>query len=195
MPTLTRNWNQSTIVQKIRNFEWKDSYAQYVLGGIILVVIALLITNFIASTRQPVQITENPAKQAPQTSGFNTLTTHKVEKGESVSLISLKYYGTIDMWQAIAKANNLTNPNLIVPGQTLTIPTKESAGQILDGVNSRIEGTSYAVMAGETLWNIAERAYGDGNMWTKIFDANHLHTLPNGAPLIHRGNVLIIPRE
>lgn len=195
MPTLTRNWNQQAIVQKIRNFEWKDSYAQYVLGGVILVVVALLITNFISSTRQSVQITENPTNQTPQTSGFNTLTQHKVEKGESVSLISQKYYGTIDNWKAIARANNLTNPNLIIPGQTLTIPTKESAGQILDGINSKIEGTSYTVMAGETLWNIAERAYGDGNQWTKIFEANHLNYLPNGEPLIHRGNVLIIPRE
>lgn len=44
---------------------------------------------------------------------------HTVQKGETLSAIARLYNTT---WQAIAKRNSLSNPNLIQPGQTLVIP-------------------------------------------------------------------------
>ncbi len=46
-------------------------------------------------------------------------TVHTVQAGENLYRIALKYGTTVD---AIANANNITNPNLIVVGQNLVIP-------------------------------------------------------------------------
>lgn len=51
--------------------------------------------------------------------------THTVAKGDSLSKISKQYYGRMDKWRAIYEANRATignNPDLIKPGQVLTIP-------------------------------------------------------------------------
>lgn len=53
-----------------------------------------------------------------------------------------------------------------------------------------ITGDKYTVETGDTLWDIAQRAYGDPFKWTEIAKANNLAN-PN---LIHRGNEFIIPR-
>jgi nucleoid-associated protein YgaU len=45
-----------------------------------------------------------------------------IEKGDSLYDISLKKYGTISMIEAIAKANNLQNENLIQEGETIVLP-------------------------------------------------------------------------
>ncbi|WP_235094203.1 peptidoglycan-binding protein [Streptomyces sp. A1-5] len=50
---------------------------------------------------------------------FGDARTHKVVRGETLSAIA-RTYGTT--WQAIAKANGLTDPDRITPGQTLTLP-------------------------------------------------------------------------
>ncbi len=58
------------------------------------------------------------------------------------------------------------------------------------------EGTTYTVQAGDTLWEIAEGAYGNGALWTKILEANKasIGFLPNGQQaLIQVGQTLVIP--
>ena len=50
----------------------------------------------------------------------------------------------------------------------------------------------YTVVSGDTLWGIAERFYGSGAAWPKIFDANR--AVIGGDPnLIRVGQVLCIP--
>lgn len=59
-----------------------------------------------------------------------------------------------------------------------------------------IQGTSYTVVSGDTLWEIAEGAYGDGTQWTKILEANKADVgfLVNGQQaLIVPGQVLVLP--
>ena len=46
-------------------------------------------------------------------------TTYKVKKGDTLSGIASRYGTTVS---ALAKANNIKNPNLIYAGNTLTIP-------------------------------------------------------------------------
>lgn len=53
-----------------------------------------------------------------------------------------------------------------------------------------IKGNKYVVKKGDVLWDIAERAYGDGFKWTTIAKANNLEN----PGLIFSGNELIIPR-
>jgi nucleoid-associated protein YgaU len=51
--------------------------------------------------------------------------THVVAKGESLSKIAKQYYGDGNQWQRIYDANRdqISNPDLIHPGQTLKIPS------------------------------------------------------------------------
>lgn len=48
---------------------------------------------------------------------------HVVSEGETLPIVSLRLYGTVDYWQAIASANELEYPYLIYPGQVLKVPT------------------------------------------------------------------------
>jgi nucleoid-associated protein YgaU len=50
--------------------------------------------------------------------------THTVAKGESLSKIAKKYYGDAKQWPRIFEANKDTikNPDLIFPGQVITVP-------------------------------------------------------------------------
>lgn len=47
---------------------------------------------------------------------------YTVVKGDSLWKISVAVYGTGFRWTEIAKANNLSNPNLIFTGNVLTLP-------------------------------------------------------------------------
>jgi nucleoid-associated protein YgaU len=53
-----------------------------------------------------------------------------------------------------------------------------------------ISGASYTAQAGDTLWDIAVRAYGNGEKWTEIAKANNL----TNPQIIHRGNSFTLPR-
>ncbi len=59
-----------------------------------------------------------------------------------------------------------------------------------------INGDTYTVVWGDTLWEIAEAKYGSGFEWGKVKDANleKIGTLPNGSKaLIYPGQILNLP--
>lgn len=62
------------------------------------------------------------------------------------------------------------------------------ASPVMQGAT--ITGTTYTIVAGDTLWDIACRAYGDCYAWSKVATENKLVN-PN---LIHPGNELTLPR-
>lgn len=55
---------------------------------------------------------------------------------------------------------------------------------------AKISGKTYDVVRGDTLWDIAERAYGTGDKWVDIARANNLVN----PRVIHSGNHFTIPR-
>lgn len=61
---------------------------------------------------------------------------------------------------------------------------------VTNEIDNAIEGNSYTVVHGDTLWDISVRAYGTGYKWVDIAAANDLVN-PN---LIHAGNQFVIPR-
>lgn len=52
-------------------------------------------------------------------------------------------------------------------------------------------GTTYTVVKGDCLWNIAKKFYGSGGKWGVIFNANK--DIIKNASLIYPGQVLVIP--
>ena len=73
----------------------------------------------------------------------------------------------------------------------------ELGGWVANNYNSgEIKAGNYTVKSGDTLWEIAEAAYGNGADWVKILDANKgsIDFLPNGSQaLIRTGQVLVLP--
>ena len=55
-------------------------------------------------------------------------------------------------------------------------------------------GTNYTVQQGDTLSAIAQQAYGDANLWPKIYEANKQVIGPD-PNVIHPGQVLDIPHQ
>ena len=124
-------------------------------------------------------------------SEFNNKTTYTVEKDDSLWKISQKLYGSGYNWTDIAKANNLTNPGIIVAGQQLNIPNVEP--KLITGISQvkpTISDSNYTVEKGDSLWVIAVRAYGDGYKWSEIAKDNNLSN-PN---IIEVGQILSIKR-
>jgi nucleoid-associated protein YgaU len=109
-------------------------------------------------------------------------TNYTVQQGDTLSKIAQQAYGDGNLWPKIYEANKPVigpNPNLIRPGEVLRIPI--------------LPGTNYTVQQGDTLSKIAQQAYGDGNLWPKIYEANKPVIGPN-PDLIRPGEVLRIPQ-
>ena len=197
--------NKNRTLKRVRvRFAWKEQYSGLVFVAIVAAVVGLLIFNFVS--RKPTPTVEAPQGAEQQTkpvegkeAEVKLPTVHTVTKGESLTRLSLKFYQKADLWPSIAKENNLTNPSIINPGDKLNIPAAQDAAKvkfsdIIKKSTEPVTGTTYQVNLGDTLWDIAVRAYGTGFDWVKIDQANNLGRLPNGVPLIHSGNVLVIPR-
>jgi len=105
--------------------------------------------------------------------------THTVQRGDTLYGIARRY--SVNLWD-IVTANGIVNPNLIYPGQQLTIPGGTSPAPS----NTTTNGTVHVVQRGETLTRIALR-YGV-SIWT-IVSANSIAN-PN---LIYPGQQLTIP--
>jgi nucleoid-associated protein YgaU len=167
---------------------WQDNYAGLILGAIIVVILGLLVANFFSKRNQEIGNGANTS-QAQEQQAENP-TQYKVESGDSLSKISEKLYGSQDMWPILARVNNIANPSLIYAGNNLEIPSKEKAAEI----KTQMTQTTYQVQAGDTLFKIAEKMYGDGSKWVLLDKANNVGRLPNGNPLIFAGNTLTVPR-
>lgn len=130
--------------------------------------------------------------------------TYTIMPGDDLWSIAVKTYGDGYRWTELAKANNLTDPGLIHVGNKLVvlsdnstvISTLRPADTLIqpevpgESSGQRITGDKYVIVAGDDLWDIAVRAYGDGYKWVEIARINNISE-PN---LIFSGNTLKIPR-
>ena len=146
--------------------------------------------------------------------------THHVEKGETLSDISTKYYGTVKKVNLIVEANRdkIPDPNRIRFGVRLVIPdvpeevvasgsgstgsgsTGSSSGNIQPAAGNEPTATpaeaattTYKVKSGDSLAKIAERFYGSQTAWPKLHALNK-STLPDPNRL-RAGMTLIVPSD
>ncbi|MGH7542978.1 MAG: LysM peptidoglycan-binding domain-containing protein [Gemmatimonadota bacterium] len=54
-------------------------------------------------------------------------------------------------------------------------------------------GNTYTVQAGDSLWKISQKLYGDGNQWRRIYEANK-DTIKD-PDVIHPGQTFTIPAK
>src|SRR5947209_8910451 len=76
-----------------------------------------------------------------------------------------------------------------IPSQRLISRTDKE-----DHMAQATPGSNYTVQPGDTLSGIAQQAYGDGNQWQTIYNAN-TQVIGNDPNLIRPGEVLYIPRS
>ena len=79
-------------------------------------------TKLIIPDVKPKELTVE--KMQPQTQMTNSITSKSyiIQKGDFLWSIAIRAYGNGYKWVEIAKANKLTNPNLINVGNNLIIP-------------------------------------------------------------------------
>ncbi len=100
---------------------------------------------------------------------------YQVKAGDTKQDLALRFYNDVAMSAVYEIPNGAAQRDLIV-GEWLLIPDLANPGH-------------HTVVAGETLKVLAQRWYGDENLWTIIAIANHL-----AAPEPDLGTVLIKPR-
>jgi putative chitinase len=188
-----------------KKISWGDSYMSLLLGMVVVVVIGFIIFTFAknkgelgqtSSVRDDIATQEKVDKQ--KSSALPK--TYIVVAGDDLWSVSEKLYKSGYNWVDIAKANNLANPSVIHAGVKLTIPDVKpkviTMAQPTEKVSempktNSIKGSSYTVVSGDNLWDIAVRAYSDGYRFVEIAKVNNI-----GNPdLIFAGNKLTIPRE
>ena len=171
-----------------------QSYVSLVLGIAVVLIIGFLALFFLRDKNglQNVSIRDilTGDRDAQDEQVDNAPKEYIVKDGDNLWMIAENHYKSGYNWIDIAKANNLTDPNLIEAGQKLNIPQNVKVIIPLGQGQALIAGTSYTTVDGDTLWDISVRAYGDGYKWVEVADFNKL---PN-PDIIPVGTVLSIPR-
>lgn len=108
--------------------------------------------------------------------------TYTVQSGDTLSEIARDYGTTVD---SLVSANNISDANFIVTGQTLTIPGT-NGGSDDSGGSEDTSSSSYTVQSGDTLSVIASDY---GTTVDALVSANNISN-PN---LIYVGQVIEIP--
>lgn len=108
----------------------------------------------------------------PSGAAAETPRSYTIQPGDTLSAIAERYGTT---WQALAQANNIANPNLIFPNQTLTIPNGTGGGAVEGG--SPVGGTT-AGSGSSDVAAIAEKYLGQNASSLKV---NRNDNLPMNA--------------
>ncbi len=210
--------SNSSYLSKIENeVQANQSRLSMVLGALILLVLGILIFNYFNKAKSSLGPAQQTQTEKQDVAADKLPGKYTVKEGDTLFLISQKYYNDGDKYTEIAKANNLTDPNTIekdqvleipkladsvsviaspTPSQTPEMPQPTDQAQLgIGGGNttmwgSKIDGTSYTVQEGDWLSTIAARAYGDIDSYQKLVNANNL----SDANYIYPGQVLTIPR-
>lgn len=199
---------QSGIWNFFANMRMGESYTSLILGIIAVIVATVLLLSFFSNrqaskpgaeaTPTIVDVKDLDIKITPtEMTPGSDMKKYKVNAGDTLWSISEKNYGSGYNWIDIAKANSLLNPNKILVGAVLSLPfVNLKDATVMTGENEaevsrtvRIVEQTYTVVAGDNLWSIAVRSYGDGYQWVNIAKANNL----SNPDLIYPGNVLKIP--
>lgn len=104
--------------------------------------------------------------------------TYTVVKGDTLSTISSKHYGTSKRWKDIQRANAdvLGGTDRVLVGMELVIPaagaTETRSANVRRDAPAPASGRTYRVRKSDSLWTIAARELGDGSRWREILDLN-----------------------
>jgi len=112
-----------------------------------------------------------------------TKRTYEVKKGDTLSEIASNELGTWKRWQEIIDANPGLDANNMRVGARIALPADAVASRGADKSGARAgsaenpssvekTGATYVVQENDSMWDIAEKALGDGDRWREIAAAN-----------------------
>ncbi|OGH22415.1 MAG: hypothetical protein A3D75_00015 [Candidatus Levybacteria bacterium RIFCSPHIGHO2_02_FULL_37_18] len=208
---------KNTFKNSLQRLRVGESYVSLFLGIIVVGVIVSFLVIFVGGKRtqdtSSVKTEEIPEVIAEQKQN-NEQEKYTVASGDTLWSIAEKKYNAGEKWDVIAQANKITDPTVLKEGDKLDIPkneqkmspkykdeqqvtstpsanmSKPTDQQTQPVETGKIVQDSYTVVPGDTLWDIAVRAYGDGFRWHDIALANNLAN----PDLIFAGNVFKLPR-
>lgn len=108
---------------------------------------------------------------APASDASVRVTDYVVKDGDTMLSIAEYWFGDRNKWDLIRAANAEVEPTRLKIGQTLRLPAKDAQRQPAKPAATVAEGV-HVVQSGESLYAIARAAYGDGELWNTIYDAN-----------------------
>lgn len=116
--------NTGNYLEKLeKEIQSNQSKVSLLLGALIIIVIGVLIFNYLSKSKPSLGPAQQTQTQATQNVSPNQVQTkYTVKEGDTLYAIADKYYKDGNKYPEIAKANNLTNPNLIEAGQVFEIP-------------------------------------------------------------------------
>ena len=178
----------------------KQKPSNFVIGLIVLVILIITIS---LSLPKSTPTTPDLTKKSALTKIKELFTGKKedvivepsvyvVKEGDHLWKISEEAYGSGYNAYDIAKANNLSDANLIEVGQELILPEVEPKEPTVIGDSPEVDAekpAQYTVVAGDHLWGIAQKVYGDPYKWLEISIANSLVN----PSVIEVGQVLTLP--
>jgi LysM repeat protein len=110
---------------------------------------------------------------------------YTVRRGDSLWKIAEEHLGDGMRFREIVALNQAVlprNPDFIDPGLVLRLPS-DAESTIAETEEPRAEET-YVVEPGDTLWDIAEEALGEGERYPEVFEASRDTVQPDGQRLI-----------
>jgi nucleoid-associated protein YgaU len=178
---------------------------------------ALSLTATKGVTNQPKEVVEKPkvdlkkAAEAARAKPGTGSTKYIVKKGDTLWKIAEKAYKSGFNYKDVVAYNKIANPNTIVAGQEILLPTVKPqlptdptilsqggvggpsddaaiSATMTDKVTD--SSSNYTVVKGDTLWTIAARTLGDGFSWADIAKANGI----TDPVKLEVGTKLVIPR-
>lgn len=177
------------------------------MGGIVVVVIAGLIFNYFRTSNlkswQGTLLTDQEAAATTanaDSNGDKIIAMYKVVKGDDLWHIAEKFYRSGYNYVDIMRENGITGAGVIVPDQEIRIPKVEAKKITVVETKTVVAGTStktsiavgeYTTQKGDSYWDIAVRAYGDGYQWPKIYWANK--AIFDNPDMIYAGVKIVIP--
>lgn len=146
----------------------------------------------------PIIVPDADRREASVTTPHDWPKSHTIEAGDTLSEISMKYYGTSRRVDDIVKANpEINGPRSLHIGRTLVIPepdaaigsereslvrlasTRESAPAERTSTARRTSSPivvasprKYTVEKGDTFYSIARKLYGTTARWKELYNAN-----------------------
>ena len=158
----------------------------------------------IANAEENSTNSENQAENTPSPNdSVEEIIYYTIQPGDSLWGIAQRYYGSGQYWERILRdnADTISSPNRIYAGQVIIIkltqnnvepPANTEVNTIENASeNPIVNAGSYTIQAGDSLWGIARRVYGRGELWEKIYQANR-NTISDPG-VIYNGQVLNIP--
>ena len=157
------------------------------------VISLALAGTIIAGANTTTAFSEEIKEESPVINTSSSDVIYTVKKGETLTGISLMFYGDIKYYKELASYNGIENPDFIIEGTKLNIPVTLSEIKIKPNTNKQNNNNiTHVVRKNDYLISIVRYYYGDKNVMENVNKLATYNELKDPNILIE-GDVLLIP--